>query len=720
MKHFQKNQLWLIPIFMVFLLFFVPISGKKSYTNNTTSDMYGWTSEEQAWLSDHQGKTLVLGLDPYVGMDYYMADGEPHGYIIDVMALFEKELGIKFKIADQYAWDNIFDQLKLKNIDILFGANVTEERLSYMSFSEPIHKYPYSVYTSKHSGIKTLSDIEGKRVGFLTGDTVIESFPRLYKNIKFSKMEFDMPMEGFEAVRSGKIDVFISANGGITKKFANDFPDMEIIADLTTFTSDMTLATRLEDQVFNKISNKVLKNKETEIAGLIKKSSEHYNRYVLDLNPEEIKWLDNQPEVVVGVADDYLPFDYYANNQYKGIAGDYLTTVLSQLGVKLTIVHGPFDELYQKALEGKVHVMNMAKTVEREELFLFTKPFSDERDEIFGDRQMDFLQDIYGLEGKKVAVVKGYWHKDYLKKNLSDVSFVDAPDVQTCIALVAEGKADYFIENPTVARYYIEGLGYSNVIQKGSTSQDSFLYFGVNRDMLPLVTIFNKSMGYVNYGKIKSVALQEVPTQKNVVNTKLTFWLILTVMMVIFLLIFLSILIKAVIDYKTQKQVLEERQKLIYLDGLTGIYNRLYFNVLEAEYNSRIGEEAFIMMDLNGLKMVNDTFGHAYGDQMLLAFAACLTETFSDGTVIRMGGDEFLVILSQIEVKTLEERFARLEENCAHKVIDIDGKDSVTPTAAVGWSIRASHQTVNEAIVEADQMMYQHKASLKRRRSDRQ
>lgn len=720
MKRFQKNQRWFIPIFAVFLLFFALVSSEKGYTNSPSiEEDYGWTLKEQQWIEDHKGKTLKMGLDPYVGMDYYLINNEPNGYILDVMDLFGKELGIQFEVVDYYEWDNIFDQLKLGNIDILFGANVTEERLEYMSFSEPIHQYPYSVYTSRNSGIKTLSDIEGKRVGFLTGDAVIEVFPKLYKNIKFTRTEFDNTLKGFEAVRAGKIDVYICANGGISKKFANDFPEMEIIADLTTFTSDMTLATRLEDGIFNKITNKLLQVRDDEVSGFIKRASEKYNRYILDLDEAEIAWLENQPEVVVGVADDYLPFDYYYSGQYKGIAGDYLTAVLSQLGIKLTIVHGSFDELYQKALEGKVHVMNMAKTVEREELFLFTQSFSDERDEIFGDRHIAFLQDVYGLEGKRVAVVKGYWHKDYLTKNLSDVTFVEAPDVQTCIALVADGKADYFIENPTVARYYIEGLGYSNVIQKGSTSQDSFLYFGVNRGMLPLVSIFNKSMRYINYDKIKSVALQEVPTQKNVVNTKLRFWLILTVILLIFLLIFLSILLKSMIDYKTQKRILEERQKLIYLDGLTGIYNRLYFNVLETELNEKSGEQAFIMMDLNGLKVVNDSFGHVYGDQLLLGFAQCLTETFQDGTVIRMGGDEFLVIISTLDVKTLEERISILEKNCSEKIIEIEGKYPVRPTAAVGWSIRSSGQSVSDAIVEADQMMYQHKASLKRRRSDR-
>ena len=165
---------------------------------------------------------------------------------------------------------------------------------------------------------------------------------------------------------------------------------------------------------------------------------------------------------------------------------------------------------------------------------------------------------------------------------------------------------------------------------------------------------------------------------------------------------------------------MEERQKLIYMDGLTGLYNRLYFNVLETDYNNRAGQEIFMMMDLNGLKMVNDTYGHAAGDELLLGFAECLTEVFPDGTIIRMGGDEFLVILNQMEIKVLEERIIKLEQVCSNKVIELEEKDPITPTVAVGWSVRNVGKTVNEVIVEADQMMYQHKASLKRRRSDRQ
>lgn len=720
MKRIQPHLKWIVPIFTVIFIFFA-VLGSASVLAVTfdSENNYVWTEEEQAWIDSHKGESLKLGLDPYVGMDYFVIDGQSKGYLIEVAKLLEQDLGIQLEIVDQYNWETILGLLKSGEIDILFGANVTEERLKYMRFSKPIYQYPYSIYTSRNNGIKTLSDIEGKKVGFLAEDAIIEVFPKLYKNIKFTKKEYDNQLYGFKAVREGQIDVFITANGGLSKKFANDFPDMNIIADLTTFTSDMTLATGVKDGILAQIVDKVLTERAEEISQAISDSNKIYNRYILGLSDEEIQWIENQPEIVVGVADDYLPFDYYDQGKYRGIAGDYLSAVLDQLGVKLTVVHGSFDELYQKALEGKVHVMNMAKTEEREEQFTFTKSFSDERDEIFGDRKLPVLQDIYELEDKTVAVVKGYWHKEYLTKNLSHVDFIEAEDIQDCIALVAAGKADYFIENPTVARYYIEGLGYSNVIQKGTTSQDSFLYFGVNKEMAPLVSIFNKSMRFIPYEKIKSVALQQVPTQKNVFNAKLRFWLILTVIILIFLLAFLSVLLKAMIDYKTQKKILEERQKLIYLDGLTGIYNRLYFNVIERNLNLQGGRQAFIMMDLNGLKAVNDTFGHVYGDQLLLSFANCLQETFENGTILRMGGDEFLVILEHCDVHALEVLIAKLENNCIEKQIIINENNTVSPTAAIGWAIRVTGQSVNDAIVEADQMMYQHKASLKRRRSDR-
>lgn len=93
----------------------------------------------------------------------------------------------------------------------------------------------------------------------------------------------------------------------------------------------------------------------------------------------------------------------------------------------------------------------------------------------------------------------------------------------------------------------------------------------------------------------------------------------------------------------SEKEILAQ---LAYRDVLTGLYNRTkcesIFEVLDVEDK----DFAIVSIDLNGLKNVNDTYGHGTGDKYLSLFAKALMEAFKGiGTTIRMGGDEFVVVI---------------------------------------------------------------------------
>ncbi|WP_432408381.1 hypothetical protein [Wukongibacter sp. M2B1] len=59
----------------------------------------------------------------------------------------------------------------------------------------------------------------------------------------------------------------------------------------------------------------------------------------------------------------------------------------------------------------------MARSEEREAIFAFTDSFSKERDIIYGLKSSHQVYDIYGLEGSRVAIIEGFWHEEYLRKN---------------------------------------------------------------------------------------------------------------------------------------------------------------------------------------------------------------------------------------------------------------------------------------------------------------
>jgi|Deesub1362A_J573_1020465.scaffolds.fasta_scaffold00069_96 diguanylate cyclase (GGDEF)-like protein/PAS domain S-box-containing protein len=118
----------------------------------------------------------------------------------------------------------------------------------------------------------------------------------------------------------------------------------------------------------------------------------------------------------------------------------------------------------------------------------------------------------------------------------------------------------------------------------------------------------------------------------------------------------------------TERKKMEERLEYFSLhDPLTGLYNRAYFEEEMRRLDiKRYGPVSLIVGDLNGLKLINDTLGHAVGDEFLQAAAAALRESFRPGDcVARIGGDEFAVLLPRTGAAAARRARDRIRKNVA-------------------------------------------------------
>ncbi|MCR5250622.1 MAG: GGDEF domain-containing protein [Lachnospiraceae bacterium] len=148
-------------------------------------------------------------------------------------------------------------------------------------------------------------------------------------------------------------------------------------------------------------------------------------------------------------------------------------------------------------------------------------------------------------------------------------------------------------------------------------------------------------------------------------------------------------------------------------DSMTGVRNKHAYSDAEAYLNRQIRENeieklAVIVCDVNGLKHVNDTKGHAAGDQLIKDASAMICEHFVHGAVYRIGGDEFTVILKDKGYDTMQDVLGEInrvvEENIA--------KDEVV--ISIGYStLTPEDKLLHDVFERADQMMYERKKQLK-------
>ncbi len=181
--------------------------------------------------------------------------------------------------------------------------------------------------------------------------------------------------------------------------------------------------------------------------------------------------------------------------------------------------------------------------------------------------------------------------------------------------------------------------------------------------------------------------------------------------------IFIFILICVFYLNLTQKMMKEkERDFLIksaYTDELTRIHNRRYC----MEYMNRIEEagglhHTVICFDLNNLKVVNDTYGHAQGDILIKSAAEVIAQTFQGcGIVARVGGDEFIAILETAAQEKIMELAEQFEENIKKKNQEI--KD-LNMSIAYGYACCNAGESHIEKIYQiADNRMYEKKKQMK-------
>ncbi len=168
-----------------------------------------------------------------------------------------------------------------------------------------------------------------------------------------------------------------------------------------------------------------------------------------------------------------------------------------------------------------------------------------------------------------------------------------------------------------------------------------------------------------------------------------------------------------------RQKSIQQLQAFSLIDELTGLYNRRGFLVLaeqQLKLANRTGQSLLLaFVDVDGLKTINDLFGHQRGDLALIETAHILKEAFRETDILaRLGGDEFVALLicgEDIGAETLTRKFqATMEEHNSY------GKSGFRLSASIGIALSdpGSNFSISELMERADKLMYQQKKSGKR------
>ncbi|MGE5705028.1 MAG: diguanylate cyclase domain-containing protein [Clostridia bacterium] len=167
-------------------------------------------------------------------------------------------------------------------------------------------------------------------------------------------------------------------------------------------------------------------------------------------------------------------------------------------------------------------------------------------------------------------------------------------------------------------------------------------------------------------------------------------------------------LVLLVVTDVSEQLASEERIKyLSFCDVLTALYNRSFLEpMLDLPPSVEQLPVSLFIIDLNGLKLANDVFGHREGDRLLVRSAELLRTIFGeDATLARWGGDEFVVILPHTDSEACATLSARLKAGCEQSDID-----PVKVSMAVGFAtLTNTDEPLSAAFITAEKQMYKNK-----------
>ena len=250
---------------------------------------------------------------------------------------------------------------------------------------------------------------------------------------------------------------------------------------------------------------------------------------------------------------------------------------------------------------------------------------------------------------------------------------------------------------------------FSNAVEGSITfaadgAEETLCYVPVEGTDWMMVVLIRES---VIHDRIRSVSERSLEAS----NRQILFILVFSVVFFSILLLMLKALSNK--NLEAEKENTRAFRNMANTDSMTGVRNKLAYSDMEEYLNHQIRENeidklAIIVCDINGLKIVNDTKGHAAGDKLIKDASSMICRYFTHGAVYRIGGDEFVVVLQEKGYDTMHEVLSEINREVEENI----SRDEVV--VSIGYSeLTAEDQFVHDVFERADRMMYERKQQLK-------
>ncbi len=399
--------------------------------------------------------------------------------------------------------------------------------------------------------------------------------------------------------------------------------------------------------------------------------------------------------------------------QVRGLCPDYLALLGHKLGVQFQPVEtADWTAALAAVRSGRADLLtNVTDTPERHSEFLFTQPYLD-IPAVLLVRAGDATRTLAELGSRRLAIERGYQLTlDEVRKDHPRIRIVEVQDAEDGLKRLALGSVDGAVADLAQASWTIERLQLTGIRLAGPVPElEPALAMGVRPDLPLLRAVLDKALASVTNDERDDVRRHWIGLQVEGWRPTSVFWATLATAVAgaaALLILLWNRALRRQVAERTRDlaEATESLRLLSNTDALTGLKNRRYLeNNLPAEVarvrrlhvDLRLRPErlhknvdiAFALVDLDHFKSINDTHGHTIGDLVLRHVGEVLTGAVREtDTVVRWGGEEFLVIGRNTDRNEVSVFVDRLRDALARQPYDLGDGRRLPLTASIGFAL---------------------------------
>lgn len=595
-------------------LIFSCIGARSVYAEETNGDLTDkLDSRQQQWLKNQKDDVIKVAVGSESARFFNNTEGEWDGYVYHLFVDLAAETGLKFEF-NIGEWQELVRKLSHNEVDLLVGTMDDKDSIIGAHISEPLHSKPY--WICSYEDFQSIHDLEYKNIGFLSESGTYSAFDKAY-SLDVSPVLLPDEDSLFKALGDDSADAIMVSECLKVNKLLKDY-NVERNFMVREMQQEIRVSGHEEQKVLLDIIDVYIEENESYYSQILLDSNNEFMKKNIAITQEEARYLDEIDELRVGYLVNFLPFDYAAAGDMKGISAELIKTLSSVLSVPVRyIAYESASQMKRDLIEGNLHIITSYGTYYDygSSTTIVSKVYSSSDFGVVGHKNNQLLPyKLHDLNGSRIALIRDSWQEHMLISNGIQYDAVYIDSIHEAMSAVNSDQADYVIENMWTISFLMLEMSYDNLRPSGDMDIADARRLLFNREDVRLRDLSNRVIDFVNLKDIESKGLYE----NYQIQSTYEFYEVLTVtlfLLLCFIGIYIAFLINR-LNVERQKAESANRSKSEFLakmsheirTPLTAIMG--YINLLSRSENINGKEKQQLKIAYNSsnilIHLVND------------------------------------------------------------------------------------------------------------------